>query len=542
MNSKISIIVPIYNAEHTLTKCIESLILQKYKNLEIILINDNSIDNSHKICMEFRNKYNFIKYINNIENRGVSASRNIGLENATGDYVMFVDSDDWVDYNYCEYLLKELIKNDAQIAISGFWYHNKINGLEPQRNIFNYKNSIDIKLKNDVIELYSKWHFSALWNKIFIKSIIDKNKIKFNENISIGEDMRFSIDYVKCMSKNKIIVINTPLYHYIHINKNSLWYKNMNQIDTSIYSMEMLFSVLDKKARNNKDNIEKFNNQLLYLYLNYLDFISKQKISEYDKSLKINKILKDSRYKNCIEKCVFYNDEAKLKKMCHVEEYKYWIKLKKFQLIKEYVSIKINKVKLLKRKFLKKCRYIANMRIIKKSRKKLTNNNFSIISQNCIGGVFYHDMNMKFLSPTINLHFEADDFIKFVNNIELYLSKTLVMRYGEQYPVGRLGDINIYFNHYETCEEAYKKWEERKNRIKFEKLIVIMTDRDGFNDDVMTQFLNIKYPKLLFTRNYSSSFSLLYNKKYTESKSIGNIIDNRKFYKKGKLINDINNL
>ena len=119
---------------------------------------------------------------------------------------MFVDSDDWVDYNYCEYLLKELIKNDAQIAISGFWYHNEIKRIEPQLNIFGKENTVDIKSKNDVIELYSKWHFSSLWNKIFIREIIENNNIRFDESISISEDMRFGIEYVKCIDINKIII------------------------------------------------------------------------------------------------------------------------------------------------------------------------------------------------------------------------------------------------------------------------------------------------------------------------------------------------
>ena len=84
MEEKISIIVPVYNAEKTLYKCIESIVLQKYKNIEIILINDKSTDNSNKICEKLANEYDFIKYIINEKNMGVSATRNIGLDNATG--------------------------------------------------------------------------------------------------------------------------------------------------------------------------------------------------------------------------------------------------------------------------------------------------------------------------------------------------------------------------------------------------------------------------------------------------------------------------
>lgn len=541
MNSKISIIVPIYNAEHTLTKCIESLILQKYKNLEIILINDNSTDNSHKICMEFRNKYNFIKYINNIDNRGVSASRNIGLENATGDYVMFVDSDDWVDYNYCEYLLKELIKNDAQIAISGFWYHNEIKRIEPQLNIFGKENTVDIKSKNDVIELYSKWHFSSLWNKIFIREIIENNNIRFDESISISEDMRFGIEYVKCIDINKIIVINKSLYHYIHANHNSLWYKSMDQIDIIIKSIEMLFSLLDDQSKNNEFNISNFNTQLLYSYLNYLDFISKAKIPKRDKKKKINEILKSSKYRDCIESSGFFQDNQTISKIYKIREYKYWIILKKFQLLKEYVKIKLDYIKLINKRVKGKCRVIKNKLIVKKYKNGLKNHNITIISQNCIGGIFYHDMNMKFLSPTINLHFQADDFIKFVKNIEVYLNERLVMRYGEFYPVGKLGDIEIYFNHYETCKDAFEKWNERKKRINFDNIIVIMTDRDGFNNYTMENFKEIKYKKILFTGNKNYIYKdSVYFKEFKKTTRVEDILSNRKFYKNGKLIELIN--
>ena len=135
MESKISIIIPVYNAEKTLYKCLESLILQKYKNIEIILINDKSTDKSEEICIEFARKYNFIKYISNQNNLGVSATRNRGLQEATGEYIMFVDSDDWVDYNYCDCLLNELKSHNTQLAISGLWYHNDIKEVEPQRRL-----------------------------------------------------------------------------------------------------------------------------------------------------------------------------------------------------------------------------------------------------------------------------------------------------------------------------------------------------------------------------------------------------------------------
>lgn len=544
MESKISIIIPVYNAEKTLYKCLESLILQKYKNIEIILINDKSTDKSKEICIEFAEKYNFIKYISNQNNLGVSATRNIGLQEATGEYVMFVDSDDWVDYNYCDCLLNELESHNAQLAISGFWYHNDIMGVEPQRNVFNEGCYIDIKSKNDVVELYSKWHFSALWNKIFLKSIIDKNEIRFDENISIGEDMRFGIDYVRCIDNDLIVVINKSLYHYIHINPNSLWYKHMNQLDISVESMKYLFDTLDEKAKSDKYTIETFNKGLLYSYTNYLDFIVKSKsLSKKQKKDEINKILKNQRYIDCVKKCRFDENESTFKDMCYSREYKSWIKLKNRFLLKQFIYEKFMAFKKFTQKINYRLKREKNNVIIKKAKKQLNNDNFTIISQNCTGGVFYHDMKIKFLSPTINLHFKSKDFIRFVNNIEYYLSQELVMRYGEFYPIGRLDDIEIYFNHYETCKEAVEKWNQRKERINLEKIFVLITDRDGFNEELFNEFINIKYPKLLFTGNkkYKNENSIYYSE-FEDNNQIGDILSNKKFYKEYKLINCINKL
>ena len=544
MEEKISIIVPVYNAEKTLYKCVESLVLQKYKNIEIILINDKSTDNSNKICEKLANEYDFIKYIINEKNMGVSATRNIGLDNATGEYIVFVDSDDWVDYNYCEDLLSELKKNDVELVISGFWYHNDIKGLPPQKNIFGKEESIDIKSKNDVVELYSKWHFSALWNKIFIRDIIEKNKIRFDESISIGEDMRFGIDYVNCMDKDKIVVINKPLYHYIHINPNSLWYKHMNQIEISIDTMQYLFNILDDDAKRDKSNIHLYNKNLLYSYLNYFDFIIKNKdLDNKTKKDKIDEILSSNDYKACVDNCEFEDNEAKFESMCLSKDYNSWIKIKRQYILKENIYNKLVKTKNFINKVKGRLNREKNNKVIKKAADKLKNDNFSIISQNCTGGVFYHDMGMKFLSPTINLHFKADDFIKFVNNIENYLSQDLDMRYGEFYPVGKLCDIEIYFNHYNTCKEAVEKWNERKKRINFDKMAVIMTDRDEFNQEVFEEFKKVKYPKLLFTGNESYKFEdSIYYDEFREEGSIGDILSNKKFYKEDKLISLVNKL
>lgn len=178
--------------------------------------------------------------------------------------------------------------------------------------------------------------------------------------------------------------------------------------------------------------------------------------------------------------------------------------------------------------------------LINKIEKKVNLEGVSLISQNCVGGVIYHDVKQKFLSPTVNLYILPKDFIKFVNNLDYYLSLTPKVEMGKDYPIGTLGDVKINFMHYSSPQEALEKWEERKQRINFDKIFVIMVERDGFDDEDFNDFLKLKYPKILFTRNkkYICDDSL-YFKEYKNQKQLPDIIPNRKMYKKGFFVKEI---
>ncbi len=175
--------------------------------------------------------------------------------------------------------------------------------------------------------------------------------------------------------------------------------------------------------------------------------------------------------------------------------------------------------------------------ILTKSVKHLVSlSDVSLISMNCIAGSFYHDVNAKFLTPTINLFFSADDFIKFVNNLDYYLSLTPSVEMGDEYPIGYLDDIIIYFMHFDSVESALSKWEERKKRVNMDKIFVIMVEQNGFTEDSFNGFKQIKYPKILFTRNPEhQSENVVYFEKYKELKDLPDIIAQREFYKDMKL-------
>lgn len=177
-------------------------------------------------------------------------------------------------------------------------------------------------------------------------------------------------------------------------------------------------------------------------------------------------------------------------------------------------------------------------------RDRLKVKDVTIVSQNCIGGVFYHDMGLEFLSPTINLFFKEPDFIQFVMNLEHYLACELQMRMGEVYPIGTLDDITVHFMHYKTCREAADSWERRKKRINPEKILVIATDRNGFDDDVFALWRRITYPKVLFTVNprYAEEKGSVFYPQFQDQSFVPDLIPGRHFYQNDVLLNAVNGL
>lgn len=156
-------------------------------------------------------------------------------------------------------------------------------------------------------------------------------------------------------------------------------------------------------------------------------------------------------------------------------------------------------------------------RINKNYRKNLKNKNCSIIAMNCIGGVVSHELGLRFNSPTVNLWFKPEEFIRFLSRLEYYLydckicmDENISNQYG--YPVGKLDDINVYFTHYESFEQAERKWNERLQRINMDNLYIIMVEKDGCTEEDIFAFENLKYKhKVIFTaKEYPQYHSTYY--------------------------------
>ncbi len=241
---KISIIVPIYNAENYLRQCINSILEQTYSNLEIILVDDGAEDKSGEICDELEKTDDRIKVIH-VENGGVSRARNIGLENATGEYIMFIDADDFYEKNSCEILYNTITQNDADFVV-GNYINTTANGEKWEDPIFSQQSYDNFWLSvNDHKKSFYVMN-SVVWNKIFKREFIEKNNFRFKDGM-IAEDAIFSISCY--FNSDKAYYTNEVVYNYRqNKDKTSITTTCSKEYFLKINeTYQMLYSIFEKK-------------------------------------------------------------------------------------------------------------------------------------------------------------------------------------------------------------------------------------------------------------------------------------------------------
>ena len=220
MTEKITVIVPVYNVEHYLDKCLDSVIKQTYKNIEIIVVNDGSTDNSGEICQEYAQKDNRIVYIEK-ENGGLSDARNAGLDQMTGSYVTFVDSDDWIEQDYVETLYQKITEYQADIAIGNYY------SFDEERSLFLFhilgdsyyeKAHDNVSIFENLYENQEMRSFALIsaWGKLYKARLFEQLRFDIGK---LGEDGYLN-QKVYLLSE-KVIYLNKGLYAY-RIRKGSL--------------------------------------------------------------------------------------------------------------------------------------------------------------------------------------------------------------------------------------------------------------------------------------------------------------------------------
>lgn len=257
---EISVIIPVYNVQNSLKKCIDSVLTQTYKDYEILLVNDGATDNSGAICDKYADQYSFINVIHK-QNGGLSSARLAGYKSAHGKYICFIDSDDYLEKDYLEILYSAISVQNADIAVCSFYTENSHNmqvmKLPYTSAIYNTQETINNEF---VYPLFGKSIQGQkapcfVWNKLYKREMINTDFF-YSERTYYMEDHLFNLRYME--SVNTVAVVNRPLYHYV-LNMKSLT-NTYRQNKWFMYSN--LFSFMEDYSQNNLNHSEVMN----YLY------------------------------------------------------------------------------------------------------------------------------------------------------------------------------------------------------------------------------------------------------------------------------------
>jgi glycosyltransferase involved in cell wall biosynthesis len=323
---KVSIIVPVYNGEQKLDRCIQSLIKQTLEDIEIILINDGSTDNSGEICDRYSAIDNRI-VVYHIANSGVSNARNMGLDKARGKYIGFVDSDDYIDSNMYKLMYGAVVNNDIDMCIVSHYVVTS-SGIYAKELFCGNKTCSSVEIKRNIIPYYfgrgekNLLKFGGfVWRNLYKKEIV-KN-IRFDESIKLMEDTIFNIEVLSNI--NTLITLNIPMYYYC-IDDASATNKYRNDYLEQVYLISQRLYDISSSGKININYIQdNLNNTIFDLVVYGLKYVKNDKCALSHKEriayirrlvgvLKDKKDLKKYRIRN-IKEYIFIN-------MCRFHLYK----------------------------------------------------------------------------------------------------------------------------------------------------------------------------------------------------------------------------
>lgn len=209
---KFSVIIPVYNAEKYIDECVQSLLNQKYKDFELILVNDCSTDNSLELCKHYEKQDNRVMVLSQEKNQGVSAARNHGLEHASGKYILFVDSDDFVAENYFETLDLLTANSSRELIVFGNYDYVISDKNKPTVSLSSMNCNITSTEEDAWNKLFLNSFFASPCNKIFLREILVQYGIRFDAECVCYEDYIFNVEY--CKHIDHFTVSDKPLYYY----------------------------------------------------------------------------------------------------------------------------------------------------------------------------------------------------------------------------------------------------------------------------------------------------------------------------------------
>lgn len=295
---RLSIIIPVNNNETSIEKCINSILEQEYSNIEIIVVNNGSVDDSLEVIKSIAKRENRVIPIDT-KIKGVSNARNIGIKQATGDYITFVDADDFVEKGIYKEMIDSIEMYKAEISFCAYY---RINGNKKNKIMFPWKEKIKILENDEIIKSFiplfignSYKHEPILWGCVWrtlIRADIAK-KIYFDIEIKIAEDLLYIIDLLSVTTK--IVVLNIPLYNYVKNDKSTLMnFKENYEKGYRNFQEKLIFRLQKINFFNNNNNKLRYsaNRVAMYMYL-ISNEAKNKKISKKEQMKFINRKIKE---------------------------------------------------------------------------------------------------------------------------------------------------------------------------------------------------------------------------------------------------------
>lgn len=307
LNPKVSIIIPVYNAELFLSSTINSLMKQTLENIEIILVDDGSTDNSLTICYKYQKKDKRIKVIKK-SNGGVSSARNEGIKSARGTYIGFVDADDWIEPEMYEQMYDRTDKINADIGMCNYAEDSKskstVKLLDTNKEVFEKKDVVDYLIPEMIApnDLDSKEEeiMGSIWRLIINRKFIENNKLMFKEDLALMEDLVFCVEAF--LKSNYIAFDKGVYYHYVITDDSALTAYRPNSIDETLHAQEYLETILKKESASNNYK-KRMRNRYIKLFTSS---IAKEPRNDNPKSTKeqintIKKLCQDKKLKEYLK-------------------------------------------------------------------------------------------------------------------------------------------------------------------------------------------------------------------------------------------------
>lgn len=283
----ISIIIPVYNVNIYIYKCIDSILAQTYTNWEAIIVDDGSTDNSGDICDEYANKHKNIIVIHK-KNEGVSIARNCGIDIANGEWIVFIDSDDYIENEYISSLFNTTKQSRVHLGITGMTKVS-VEGDRIHRSSISKEHTIKRDHFLELLFDYSNGYWGYICSKIYNKKILDKYRIRFREGIYFNEDRLFCLEYLSSLSNEDLVGIDTHSYYNYVIRNDSatsqrLTVKNLSELDAYVIMDKIVKEKIGTKFLSAKirckclDSLEELKHR--YKALNIVDECITKKLSE----------------------------------------------------------------------------------------------------------------------------------------------------------------------------------------------------------------------------------------------------------------------